>query len=191
MSDKQLVEAAARGDRAAIAAVWDRYSALVRGVLWGALGPDGALDDLVQDVFIAFVRGADRIDDGSRLRPYLASVAARLAALEIRRRRVRRWVRLSPTGDLPDQPAPPQDSESRQALAALHRVLDKLGSRRRLAFVLRHVEGLEMLEAATALSISESTLRRELLRARQQILLHARHEPALAEFLARSQGEQP
>jgi RNA polymerase sigma-70 factor, ECF subfamily len=185
--DAQLVEAAARGDRAAVAEVWDRYSGLVRGVLHGALGPDGVLDDLLQEVFMAFVRSAKNIADGGQLRAYLVSIAVRQAALEIRRRKVRRWVLLSPSGELPEQPAAPRDVEGRAALRALYRVLDKLSSRRRLAFVLRHVQGLEMLEVASALGVSESTARRELGSARQQILLNARREPALAEFLTRMQ----
>jgi RNA polymerase sigma-70 factor (ECF subfamily) len=93
---------------------------------------------------------------------------------------------LSPTGELPERPALPEDMEGRQALLALHRVLQKVGSRPRLAFVLRHVQGLEMLEAAAALGVSESTLRRELARAREQVLLFASREPSLAEFLART-----
>jgi RNA polymerase sigma-70 factor (ECF subfamily) len=189
--DALLVEAAARGDREAIGAVWDRYADLVRGVLYGALGPDHALEDLAQDVFLAFARGAKNIADGSALRSYLAGVAVRMAALEIRRRKVRRWVRLSPTGELPERPTPPRDVEGREALRALHRVLERLSGRRRLAFVLRHVQGLEMLEAASALGVSESTLRRELLRAREHVLLGARREPALAEFLRRAHAEEP
>jgi RNA polymerase sigma-70 factor, ECF subfamily len=187
--DAQLVEGAARGDRSAIAAVWDRYASFVRTMVYGALGPDSALDDLVQEVFLAFVRGAKSIVDGAQLRNYLAGVAVRLVALEIRRRKVRRWVHLSPSGELPDRPTPPRDIEGRETLRALYRVLERLSTRRRLAFVLRHVQGLEMLDAARALEVSESTLRRELSRARQQVMLGAQREPALAEFLQRTSFE--
>jgi RNA polymerase sigma-70 factor, ECF subfamily len=186
--DAQLVDAAARGDRRAMAEVWDRYSGFVRRVLHGALGPDGAIEDLTQEVFLAFVRGAKTVSDGAKLRGFLAGVAVRLAAMEIRRRRVRRWLTLSPTGDLPDPPAPPRDRDGQEALAALDRVLAKMSHRRRMAFVLRHVQELEMLEVAAALSISESTLRRELSRAREQLLRGAAREPSLAEYLARRQA---
>lgn len=191
LSDARLVEAAADGDRQALAAIWDRYSQLVRRVLFGSLGPDAALDDLVQEVFLGLVRGAKSIGDGSRLRSYLTGVAVRVAALEIRKRKVRRWVRLSPTGELPEDSVYPEDVESREALRALHRVLDKLGTRRRMAFVLRHVQGMEMLEAAGVLGISESTLRRELARAREQVLLGASREPSLADFLSRIGKAEP
>lgn len=186
--DAQLVEAAARGDRAAMAAVWDRYSDFVRGVLYGALGRDGALEDLTQEVFLAFVRSAKSVSDGAKLRGFLAGVAVRLAAMEIRRRRVRRWLVLSPTGELPEPAASPHDAESQQVLSALERVLGAMSQRRRMAFVLRHVQGLEMLEVAAALAISESTLRRELSRAKDHLLRVAAREPALAQYLASRGG---
>jgi RNA polymerase sigma-70 factor (ECF subfamily) len=168
-----------------MAEVWDRYSDFVRRVLHGALGRDSAIEDLTQEVFLAFVRSAKTVSDGAKLRGFLAGVAVRLAAMEIRRRRVRRWLTLSPTGDLPEPPAPMRDSDGREVLAALDRVLGNMSQRRRMAFVLRHVQELEMLEVAAALSVSESTLRRELLRAREQVLRGAAREPALADYLAR------
>ena len=181
--DAQLVHEIARGNREALGAVWDRYAKLVRGVLFGALGPDSASEDLLQEVFLALFRGAGQIRDGAALRGFLVGVAVRLSAQELRRRRVRRWVGLSSTGELPDLPVPPADSENRESLNALHRVLDQLSSRRRLVFVLRHVQGLELLEVAAALKISESTTRRELARAQQQLTALARREPALQQYL--------
>jgi RNA polymerase sigma-70 factor (ECF subfamily) len=190
LGDSELVLAAARGDSDAIAVVWERYSALVRGVLRGALGPDLAVEDLLQEVFIALVKGAKSIQEGAALRGYLVGIAVRLAALELRRRKVRRWVTLSSTGELPDTAVMPRDSESRQALQALYRVLDQLSSRRRLAFVLRHVQGLGITEVAGALKISESTARRELARARVHLVKRGQHEPALHAYLERYRREE-
>jgi hypothetical protein len=45
-----------------------------------------------------------------------------------------------------------------------------------------------MLEVAAALDVSESTLRRELGRAREHLLRAAASEPALAQYLARRGG---
>ena len=186
--DAQLVAAAAKGDRRAMAEVWDRHSDFVRGVLHGALGRDHAIEDLTQEVFLAFVRSAATVADGSKLRGFLAGVAVRLAAMEIRRRKVRRWLVLSPTGELPERGHGPHDSEGRQVLAALERVLSGMNHRRRMCFVLRHVQDMEMLEVAAALDISESTLRRELARAREHLLRATAREPALAQYLASRGG---
>jgi RNA polymerase sigma-70 factor (ECF subfamily) len=75
--------------------------------------------------------------------------------------------------------------EGRESLRALHRVLARLSDRARLAFVLRHVQGMDLLEVAKALRISESTARRELSRARQRLAVLARTEPALTQYLER------
>ena len=182
-SDAQLVSGAARGDRHALGVVWDRHSAFVRGILYGSLGADGAVEDLLQEVFLAFFRGAATIREGSALRGYLIGVAVRLVALELRKRKVRRWVGLSATGDLPDVPAAPADDDAREALRALYRVLDRLGTQRRLAFVLRYVQGMEFLEIAAAMGVSESSARRELARAQAQLEAMARGEPSLVRYL--------
>lgn len=187
-SDASLVAGAATGDRDAVATIWDRYSGLVRGVLYGALPGDPMLEDLVQDVFLALIRSAGRIEDGAALRGYLAGMAVRQAAQEIRRRKVRRLVGLSATGELPERSTQPVDAENRERLAALHRVLSKLSNRRKMAFILRQVQGLEMLEVAAALKTSESTLRRELSAARDFIQRAAASEPALSELLSQYQG---
>jgi RNA polymerase sigma-70 factor (ECF subfamily) len=188
LSDADLVRAAARGESDAVGVVWERYSSLVRGVLRGALGPDHAIEDLQQEVFVGFLKGAKNIHEGAALRGYLVGVAVRLAALELRRRKIRRWVTLTPTGILPERSAPPADAEGRAALDALYRVLDGVSNRRRLAFVLRHVQGLEILDVAASLGISESTTRRELERARSFVLKRGEREPALRPYLARALG---
>jgi RNA polymerase sigma-70 factor (ECF subfamily) len=190
LGDAELVRAAALGEAEAVAVIWQRYAPLVRGVLRGALGPDHAIEDLLQEVFVGFLKGAKNIHEGAALRGYLVGVAVRLAALELRRRKVRRWVTLTPTGVLPERGAAPADAEGRQALSALYRVLDGVSSRRRLAFVLRHVQGLEILDVAQSLGISESTARRELERARTFVLKRGEREPALQPYLARVRGGQ-
>src|SRR6185503_19971945 len=190
LGDAELVQAAARGDADAISVVWDRYAGLVRSVLRGALGPDLVVEDILQEVFIALVKGAKGIHEGAALRGYLVGVAVRLAALELRRRKVRRWVMLSPTGELPDTAVLPRDSEGRQAPQALYRVLDQLGSRRRLAFVLRLIQGMGFAEVATALKVSESIARRELARARAHVAKSGNREPALHAYLSRFQRDE-
>ena len=184
LSDAQLVHEVAHGDRSAFGVIWDRYAKLVRGVVFGALGPDSVNEDLVQEVFLALFRGAANIQEGAALRGYLVGVAVRTAALELRRRKVRRWVGLSVTGDLPDLPVAGEDSAGRESLRALYRVLDQLSHRRRMVFVLRHVQGLELLEIVLALELSESTVRRELNKAQLQIVALAKREPSLAEYLS-------
>ncbi|HEY3494442.1 MAG TPA: sigma-70 family RNA polymerase sigma factor [Polyangiaceae bacterium] len=190
MSDAELVTAVAGGDTEAVGIVWDRHSRLVRSVLRANLGGDSALEDLVQEVFVVFLRSASSIRSGEGLRSFLATVAVRTVIGELRRRRVRRWVTLSPTGEVPDPPLPARDPESKEILDGLFRVLAGVSTPLRLAFQLRHIEGLEMLEVAEALGVSESTAKRNLAKARELIVARARsNEPALHQFLSQRGGD--
>jgi RNA polymerase sigma-70 factor, ECF subfamily len=188
LGDAELVQAVVQGDSEAAGVIWDRYSVRVRSVLRGALGPDSAIEDLLQEVFVVFLRCAGDMRDLSALRPFLTAVAVRLVTVELRRRRVRRWVTLSPTEEMPDSSVMPRDFTGLEVLRGLYRILEKMPHRRRLAFVLRHVQSLEITEVAAALDVSESTAKREVSRAREAIQLRARCEPALYQYLQGLEG---
>jgi RNA polymerase sigma-70 factor (ECF subfamily) len=188
-SDAELVSAIAQGDNEAVGAVWDRYAGLVRGVLRSSLGMDSDVEDLLQEVFIAFLRGAQRVPAIESLRGYLIGVAVRMVMGELRRRRVRRWVKFLPGDEMSEFPAAPVDSESAEVLRALYRLLDRMSQRRRLAFVLRYVQGLEVVEAAAVMQVSDSTIKRDARRARQLIFRNAeKSEPLLWQYLQRAEG---
>lgn len=188
LGDAELVQAVAQGDVNAVEVVWDRYSALVRSVLRGALGPDSAIEDLLQEVFIVFLRCARDLRDANALRAFLVAVAVRLVTVELRRRRVRRWVTLSPTDTMPDSSVSPRDFAGLETLRGLYRILERMPNRRRLAFVLRNVQGLEITEVAKALNTSESTAKREISRAKEVIRVRSRGEPALWQYLQSLEG---
>jgi RNA polymerase sigma-70 factor (ECF subfamily) len=93
---------------------------------------------------------------------------------------------LSPKGQVPEVPSAPSDLDGALALRGLHRLLEALPARRRVAFVLRQVHGLEITEVAAALAVSESTVKREVSRARRAIVARARRtEPSLWEYVRR------
>lgn len=188
LGDAELAQAAARGDVEAVGVIWDRYSALVRSVLRGAIGPDSAVEDLLQEVFIVFLRCASDLRDASALRAFLIAVAVRLVTVELRRRRVRRWVTLSPTDEMPDSTVSPRDFAGLETLRGLYRLLERMPNRRRLAFVLRNVQGLEIAEVAKALDVSESTAKREVSRAKEVIRVRCRTEPSLWQYLQGLEG---
>ena len=68
-------------------------------------------------------------------------------------------------------------------MAALYEVLDQLDDASRLAFVLRHVQGMELLDVAKALCCSLATVKRRIDRAGKRVEALARAKPALAPWL--------
>ncbi len=184
LTDEELVHAVARGDHGALAAVWARHVADVRSMIRSCLGPDSALDDVVQEVFLGFYRGAARLENPPALRSYLLGIAARACAFELRTRRRRlRWIRFTRTGGLPDSPAVEAPIGPRDSLQALRQLLARIPELPRLAFILRYVEDLSPAEVALALDISEAKARRAITSARKRVLPLVRVEPALASYL--------
>lgn len=179
--DAALVRAVLAGKKGAVLQVWDRHAPLVRGVLRRSLGPGPDVEDLVQEVFLAFHRRVSSLRDPDALRAFLVSIATRIAISEIRRRKVRRFLRLTDDGELPEQVAVHDDGP--EALSRLHALLDTCSAPDRLAYVLRHIEGLEVEEVAAALDLSLSTTKRRLARVEARIVSLARRDPLLASYL--------
>ncbi len=184
-ADADLVKAVSEGNKDALRAVWDRYVASVRATLRSCLGSDAAIEDLAQEVFLGFYRSAGRIREPSALRPYLLGSAANVASLEIRSRsRRRRWYAVyrlfrRVSRDAVGTP----HVEERDALRSLHEVLARIPTRERNAFVLRYVQDLTPIEVAQALGIPVGTAKRAISQGRRRVLLRARNEPALMDYL--------
>ncbi|MCC6556985.1 MAG: sigma-70 family RNA polymerase sigma factor [Polyangiaceae bacterium] len=181
--DEGLARAAAQGHPGAAPILWNRFAPLVRRLLRRTLGPGDEVEDHVQDTFLRFFRVAKDLREPSLLTSFIVGITMRVARGELRRRRLRRWLTLSPTGVLPELAARPADLGGRDAVARLYAILDRVDDRSRMLFVLRYVEGLELTEVAAALGCSLATVKRHLGRATQRILTAAQRDPALAAYL--------
>jgi RNA polymerase sigma-70 factor (ECF subfamily) len=165
-SDADLVFALQRGEPTAAEAIWDRYSPRVHRFLLRSLGrPADEVEDLTQEIFLRIFSRVSAIRNPAALREFVMAVAIRVLKWELRRRRVRRWVRLSDDGEVPDIVLDGVDQEARQALERCYAILNTLGERDRMAFALRYLEEMTMEEVASRLSISLSTAKRHVNRA--------------------------
>ena len=118
----------------------------------------------------------------------------RTARYEIRRARVRRWVGLSRTAELPDLRVVNADTSSQHALIHFYRALNRINERDRTAFVLRFIEGMEAAEVAAALDVSIPTARRCFTRAWERITFFAQRDPFLVDYLGKlevTSSEEP
>ncbi len=183
VDDASLARSAMAGDPAAHTAIWDRYHLLVRRVLCRAMGPANDVEDHVQEVFLRFYRSSALLRDPSALRSFLFGIAMRVAASELRSRRIRSWLRLTPDGVLDEHAAPHADADAREAVKRLYAILDRLDTKSRLAFVLHHVEGLELLDVAAALGVSLATVKRRLSRVSARVWAMAEGDRLLVEYL--------
>ena len=169
LDDARLVGAFLEGENWAARAIWARHAPMVFRLLERALGPNGDADDVTQDVFLSTFARLPTLRDRNALQSFIYSVAVRTLKWELRRRRVRRILQLSPTGRVPDLPVRATDSESRQMLERFYLLLDKLTANERSAFVLRHLEELKLEEVAERMGVSLATVKRWLSRSSHSV----------------------
>jgi RNA polymerase sigma-70 factor, ECF subfamily len=182
--DEELVRACRRQEPHAPAAIWDRYYPVVRRLMYRTMGPGRDVDDVIQEVFFRLFRKLPDLREPSALRSFVLSITVRVIKGEQRLRWIKRWLGLSPDGETPDRAGDPVDLEAREALSRFYAILDRLSPRHRTAFVLRHVEGLELTEVAAALDISLATVKRWLPRIAGRVFSQAQGDPLLAPYLA-------
>ncbi len=158
-TDRVLLLGAARGDRASLEAIFRRYHSLVRAIVCRSLGVTDA-SDTVQEVFLRLFRSLSQIRDPDALKSFLTGIAIRVVRSELRSRRVRSIVSLSE--DAEADARRDDSSDSKELVVALYRELAKLDDEVRLAFVLRHVQGMTLPEVAEHLECSLATAKRRL-----------------------------
>jgi RNA polymerase sigma-70 factor (ECF subfamily) len=188
VDDATLARALIERNPQAPRAVWARFSPMVRRIVRRSLGPEQEVEDVVQDVFASLFARPSRLREPAAFKAFIVSVTLHNISYELRRRRVRRWVGLSQTSELPDIRVVETNPESREALARFYRILDSVNTRDRNAFVLRFVEGMEVADVAAALATSVPTARRCFTRAFKRVSLLAGRDPFLAEYLAELKG---
>ena len=163
--DFELARALIAGAPNAAEMAWDRYAPLVHRIVSRAIGPDAEVEYVTQEIFYRLFSRIGTLRKPEALRSFVISFAIRIVKWELRRRRARRWLTLSETGDVPDEQLMVMDAESRYALRRLYNLLDRLSTRERLVLVLRHVEGMTLEEIAEAMELSLATVKRGLRRA--------------------------
>jgi RNA polymerase sigma-70 factor (ECF subfamily) len=178
------------GDHRAAGSLFDRYAPLVRRVLVRTLGPFHEVEDHVQETFIAFFRQLGTLKNEESVRAFLVSIAVRTARHELRRRRVRRILRLAPPEELSDVAGTGggTDYEGREALRRLFAILDELDTTSRLAFTLRFVEEMELMEVAIAIGESLASVKRRLARVVPIVNARAARDAALSPYIEEDRG---
>jgi RNA polymerase sigma-70 factor, ECF subfamily len=199
--DEAAVIAALRaGDEAAFGALVDTHSPVMLHVALAHAGTRAVAEEIVQETWIAVIRGLDRFEGRSSLRTWMLRICANLAMKGGARER-----RSVPFASLPDEPAVPPErflpgdhprwaghwalapapwptpeegllaGETRAVIVA---ALETLPAAQRSVVALRDIAGCEPEEVSELLGIS---------RGNQRVLLH-RARSRLREEIERHHG---
>lgn len=168
MSDEGLLAACALGDRAALGALYDRFTPHVWRFLSRLTGdPHTDLEDMVQATFVAIHRTASSFRGTASVRTWVFAVASNIARRHIRDE-VRRRSALQRLAKIPPVPAgrPDESVEQQQMLQRMREALSALPHDLRVSLVMCDLEGIAGREAAAALGIPQGTLYRRVHEAR-------------------------
>ena len=146
------------------------------------LGPEQDVEDLLLKVYVELFRHIRGLRNVHALRPFVIGLAIRVMRSELRRRYFRRLLMLD--RNLAPSSAGRSDLTVRRTLMRLYDALDRLSPDTRLAFTLRHFEGMQIGEIAETLGVSAATVKRRLARASRCALAHADRDPWLGRDVA-------
>jgi RNA polymerase sigma-70 factor (ECF subfamily) len=168
-ADALLVERLSRGDREALAELYDRHSARVFGLALRLLGNREQAEDLVHEVFLEAWRHAAQYSEarGSVLTWLLLRTRSR--GID-RKRAARQFASSVQASEIPDLPADPSRIlDQQRALAAL----DCVSGEELQVITLGYFEGLSSSEIAQRLDLPIGTVksrtRSALLKLRQRL----------------------
>jgi RNA polymerase sigma-70 factor, ECF subfamily len=159
--------AAARGDRAALAALVQRTQEDVWRLCAHLVDP-AAADDLAQETYLRAIPGLRKFRGDAPVRTWLLAIARRVCAAEIgirsRDRQLAARLAAMPPGVMRQQEPEP----SAQAAAGL--LIAALDPDRRAAFVLTQMLGCSYAEAAAICDCPVGTIRSRVARAREDLV---------------------
>jgi RNA polymerase sigma-70 factor, ECF subfamily len=163
-TDAWLAERAQHGDRAAFAALVERYQQPLGSYLWRLTRDRELALDLTQDTFLRAYQSIGETTPDLLARPWLFRIATNLAYDEFRRRR--RFGRL-PIGTLA-RPAGPDESVPVEERDLVHRALSRLRPSEQAVLLLCAVEQLSYREVAAILGCSSEAVRKQFTRAKER-----------------------
>ncbi len=184
--DIDIVQAFRSGHPNAQARLFDRYAPYVERLLIRVMGRDPDIEDLVHETFLQSFASIHKLRDPSALKPWIARVTVHVARSCIRKRTRSRWLVFLPHERVPEQ-IDERSNESRALVARVYVALDAIrNADDRIAFTLRHLDGMTLPETAQACGCSLATAKRRVKRGRTAFEKAARRDPELVAQFERS-----
>ena len=176
--ERELVEAARRGDRDAAETLLESHELLVFRTCGRLLPPGEDVEAAVQETLLRALRNLGRFTGQGTFAGWLAAIAVNLCRDRLRRRRLVPFLSLEgrekgevdPLSAIPSsEPNPERVAMARQAVNRLHGEVSRLPRRQQEVFALRFFAELDLGDIATALGVDVGTVKTHLHRAVQRV----------------------
>ena len=172
-SDRTAVALATSGDNEAFRSLVDRHSRYVFNVAYRLTGSASDAEDVVQTAFLRAYQQLSRFEARADFRTWLHRITVNCAIDLIRGRRHREVghdpedleIESAATGRTPVLPGPDRLTLSSEIRERITQGMAQLSASERLAFTLRHVEGLPIREVADAMGLKTEAAKNSIFRA--------------------------
>jgi RNA polymerase sigma-70 factor (ECF subfamily) len=182
----ELVARAIAGDRQAFDELYRLHATTAHRLLARLLGPVPDLEDLLQHVFLEAFRALPKFRGDAAFSTWLHQIVVHVAYRHMRRRKSEALARWDELGDelLAPGLSPEHAARRQQELVRALRYLDALKPKKRIAYVLRVVEGMALDEIGLLVGANAAAV--------GQRVKHAQRElTAMVERDRRRQPEVP
>lgn len=180
VDDRELVEAARKGDRDAFRTLFERYHRRAYALAFGVLRHQDDALDVVQDAFIKAHKYLDKFEGNSSFYTWLYRIVMNLAIDHLRKHRRAKPVELDEQhleeGGVEESLLPKvlggnpgralMDKEIR---ARIDEALGELSENHRAVLIMRELEGMSYEEMAQAMNCSKGTIMSRLFHARKNM----------------------
>ncbi len=182
-SDEQLVEAARRGDGAAMDQLLRRHYDRVHAVCRRIAGASRDADDAAQEAMIRIVRNLDKFDDRAAFGTWAYRIATNTALDELRKRKRRPQLHVVDDDDGRSEPTDTMAHRTVDSIAdriTIDQALAELPEEFKAPVVMRDVGDLDYAEIAEALGIPIGTVKSRIARGRRLLVekLGNHHDPS-------------
>jgi len=164
-ADARAVAAIRAGSRGAEEELYRRHAPSLLRLATRLLRSTEDARDVLQDTWVTALSELGALRDPSAARAWLHTVCVRLVHRRFRRRKLLGLFGLDRSEEdakLEQLASPDLGPEERADLRAVDRALDALPAEEKIAWVLRHVEGLSLDEVAEATGCSLATAKRRI-----------------------------
>lgn len=146
-----------RGSREALSRIYEKYVHLLLSIAMGLLNDPHEAEDVVQDVFVSFAKGAGSFDLKGSLKAYLTTSVVNRVRGRVRRERVRQGRRDGSGATMLDLCEPDERLVYDERCRRLAEALARLPYEQREAVVLKIKDGMKLKDIAKLQGVTIST----------------------------------
>ncbi len=170
LSDEELVLRSQKGENEAYSTLVSRHQSAASGVAYAVCGDFGASEDATQEAFISAWKSLANIRDTSCFRSWVCGIAKNTALNLIRKEKRRDEIVSENPIQSSDSAAPPSEvAATEEEAALLWKTLKTLPENYREPLILFYREQESVASVASALGISEESVRQRLSRGRKML----------------------